>query len=237
MSTAKPLLIYDGECGFCRAWIARLRRATGERVEYAPFQEAAARFPEIPRQRFADSVQLLEPDGRWSQGAEAVFRSLAYAPGRGWLLWFYRRAPGFAPASEACYRFVARHRTGLSRLTAWGWGPELTPPGERLTSWIARFGFGKRTGIDFPGESAGLVIPLEKWSGSTIGNVPIGQGIAVTPVQMAAGYAAIRRARSATGSCRRCAGSTRATASSWGCARPAPCSRSCSSPASLRSRY
>jgi hypothetical protein len=46
----------------------------------------------------------------------------------------------------------------------------------RLMHWIEHFGFGKPTGIDFPGESGGLVLPLDKWSGSTIGNVPIGPG-------------------------------------------------------------
>jgi cell division protein FtsI (penicillin-binding protein 3) len=61
----------------------------------------------------------------------------------------------------------------------------------RLSKWISKFGFGRVTGIDFPGESPGIVLPPEKWSGSTIGNVPIGQGIAVTPVQMAAAYAAV----------------------------------------------
>jgi cell division protein FtsI (penicillin-binding protein 3) len=61
----------------------------------------------------------------------------------------------------------------------------------RLSSWISRFGFGRTTGVDFPGESPGIVLPPDRWSGSTIGNVPIGQGIAVTPVQMAAAYAAI----------------------------------------------
>jgi cell division protein FtsI/penicillin-binding protein 2 len=61
----------------------------------------------------------------------------------------------------------------------------------RLASWISRFGFGHPTGIDFPGESQGIVSPPDKWSGSTIGNVPIGQGIAVTPMQMASAYAAI----------------------------------------------
>jgi cell division protein FtsI/penicillin-binding protein 2 len=61
----------------------------------------------------------------------------------------------------------------------------------RLASWIDRFGFGKPTGIDFPGESSGFALPLDKWSGSTIGTVPIGHGIAVTPVQMARAYAAI----------------------------------------------
>jgi cell division protein FtsI (penicillin-binding protein 3) len=61
----------------------------------------------------------------------------------------------------------------------------------RLATWIERFGFGNATGIDFPGESPGFALPLEKWSGSTIGTVPIGHGIAVTPVQMARAYSVI----------------------------------------------
>jgi cell division protein FtsI (penicillin-binding protein 3) len=60
---------------------------------------------------------------------------------------------------------------------------------DRLLRWIDRFGFGNRTGIDFPGESQGLLPSY--WSGSTIGNVPIGQGISVTAVQLAAAYGAI----------------------------------------------
>jgi cell division protein FtsI (penicillin-binding protein 3) len=60
---------------------------------------------------------------------------------------------------------------------------------DRLTSWLKRFGFGRRTGIDFPGESKGILPGY--WSGSTIGTLPIGHGIAVTPVQMAAAYAAV----------------------------------------------
>ena len=61
----------------------------------------------------------------------------------------------------------------------------------RLVQWISRFGFGHMTGIDFPGESPGIVLPEDRWSGSSIGNIPIGQGIAVTPIQMASAYAAI----------------------------------------------
>jgi cell division protein FtsI/penicillin-binding protein 2 len=61
----------------------------------------------------------------------------------------------------------------------------------RLAEWVGRWGFGKATGIDYPGESAGATLPLEQWSGSTIGNVPIGQGVAVTPIQMASAYAAV----------------------------------------------
>jgi cell division protein FtsI/penicillin-binding protein 2 len=59
----------------------------------------------------------------------------------------------------------------------------------RLETWVERFGFGRKTGIDFPGETRGI-LPFY-WSGSTIGTLPIGHGIAVTPVQMAAAYAAV----------------------------------------------
>ena len=60
---------------------------------------------------------------------------------------------------------------------------------EQVESWIGRFGFGRSTGVDAPGEAQGLLPSY--WSGSTIGNVPIGQGIGVTPIQMAAAYGAI----------------------------------------------
>ncbi|HLO36845.1 MAG TPA: penicillin-binding protein 2, partial [Candidatus Deferrimicrobium sp.] len=63
--------------------------------------------------------------------------------------------------------------------------------GPELARWISRFGFGRTTGSELPGESAGMVLPYDRWSGSTIGTVPIGQGIAVTPLQMVSAYAAI----------------------------------------------
>ncbi len=57
--------------------------------------------------------------------------------------------------------------------------------------WVRRFGFGTPTGIDLPGEERGIVLDVEKYSGASMGNLPIGQGIAVTPMQMATAYAAI----------------------------------------------
>jgi cell division protein FtsI/penicillin-binding protein 2 len=62
---------------------------------------------------------------------------------------------------------------------------------DRLLDWIHRFGFGRLTGIDFPGEVPGFVLPADQWWSSTIGNVPMGQGISVTPIQMVAAYGAI----------------------------------------------
>jgi cell division protein FtsI (penicillin-binding protein 3) len=62
---------------------------------------------------------------------------------------------------------------------------------EKFSRWIDRFGFGRPTGVQFPAEEQGIVPRLDEYSGSTMGNLPIGQGLAVTPMQMMAGYAAI----------------------------------------------
>jgi cell division protein FtsI (penicillin-binding protein 3) len=61
----------------------------------------------------------------------------------------------------------------------------------RFSRWIDRFGFGRPTGVRFPAEERGIVPALEEYSGSTMGNLPMGQGLAVTPMQMMAGYVAI----------------------------------------------
>lgn len=61
----------------------------------------------------------------------------------------------------------------------------------RFDRWVRRFGFGRATDVNLPGEEAGIVLPLDRYSGSSMGNLPIGQGESVTPIQLAAGYAAI----------------------------------------------
>jgi cell division protein FtsI/penicillin-binding protein 2 len=62
---------------------------------------------------------------------------------------------------------------------------------ERFNDWVHRYGFGAPTGVDLPGEEAGVTLPLKEYSGSSMGNLPIGQGELVTPMQMATAYAAI----------------------------------------------
>jgi len=63
--------------------------------------------------------------------------------------------------------------------------------GERLVESIKRFGFGEGTGVDLWGEDAGIVPAYEEWSGTSIGNIPVGQGLTVTPLQLATGYASL----------------------------------------------
>jgi cell division protein FtsI (penicillin-binding protein 3) len=62
---------------------------------------------------------------------------------------------------------------------------------EKFNSWVHRFGFGAPTNVELPGEERGATLPLEHYSGSSMGNLPIGQGELVTPIQMATLYSAI----------------------------------------------
>ena len=109
----RPLLVYDGECPFCRASQRFIARRI-ESVDYAPLQEAASRFPDLTEQRFRDAVQTILPDGTVFGGAEAVYVILAIKRRYAWMLWMFRHVPLFAPASRAVYRWVANHRNWLS---------------------------------------------------------------------------------------------------------------------------
>lgn len=61
----------------------------------------------------------------------------------------------------------------------------------RLDSYLRKFGFGSKTGLGFPGEPRGLLLDPADWSGTSIGTVPIGQGLAVTALQMLDAYNAV----------------------------------------------
>jgi cell division protein FtsI (penicillin-binding protein 3) len=62
---------------------------------------------------------------------------------------------------------------------------------KRFDYWVRRFGFGAKTGIDLPGEQSGIVLHWWQYSGSSMANLPFGQGESVTPMQMVAAYSAI----------------------------------------------
>jgi predicted DCC family thiol-disulfide oxidoreductase YuxK len=123
-----PLMIWDGECHFCKRWIERWREITAGKVDYATYQEAAARFPEIPAAQFKRAVAFIEPDGEAFFAAEAVYRSLRYRSSRKWLAWSYDHVPGFAAISEIAYKFIAHNRSLGSTFTRLLWGKDVRPP-------------------------------------------------------------------------------------------------------------
>lgn len=114
----KPLLVYDADCDFCRYWVKRWQHVTEDRINYAPYQEVASDYPEIPISAFQQSVKLILENGKVLSAAEAVLKALNNRV----LLWSYYNLPGFAPLSEVVYRFVAQNRTFFSAVTRRLWG-------------------------------------------------------------------------------------------------------------------
>ena len=133
---SRPLLIYDGDCGFCVYWARYWQKLTGDRVDYRPYQQVAARYPEISEAEFQRAVQYIAPDGRRASAAEASFLTLSHAPGKGFWLALYKHLPGFAPVSEWAYAFIAAHRSAFYRISLLLWGKDYEPPRYDLVSFL-----------------------------------------------------------------------------------------------------
>jgi predicted DCC family thiol-disulfide oxidoreductase YuxK len=132
----QPLLIYDGDCGFCGYWARYWQKLTGDRVDYRPYQEVAAQYPDISQAEFQRAVQFIAPDGGRASAAEASFLTLSHARGKGFWLDLYRHLPGFAAVSEWAYAFIAAHREAFFRVSLLLWGRNHVPPRYELVSFL-----------------------------------------------------------------------------------------------------
>jgi lipase maturation factor 1 len=123
----RPVLVYDGACGFCTFWVHRWQHITEDQVVYKPSQEVAFQYPQIALEKFDSAIYLIYPDGTYESGAEGVFKALATSMHK-LPLWAYDKIPGFAPISEWAYCQVANNREFFSLLTRWVWGTALGRP-------------------------------------------------------------------------------------------------------------
>jgi predicted DCC family thiol-disulfide oxidoreductase YuxK len=175
----KPLMIWDGECHFCRRWIERWREITHGDVDYATSQESAGRFPEIPREQFGRSVIYIETDGSVFSGAEAVFRSLRCRSSKKWLSWSYKRVPGFAPVSESLYKIISFNRGFASAITRLLWGKDVRPP----TYFVARRWFLRAVGLIFLIAFVSLWVQIDGLIGSN-GITPVREFLPAARAQL-----------------------------------------------------
>ena len=175
----KPLLIWDGECHFCRRWIERWREITGSAVDYATSQESGERFQEIPREQFERSVIYIEADGAFYSGAEAVFRSLRCRSSKKWLAWSYDHVPGFAPVSESAYKIVSCNRRFASAITRLLWGNDVRPP----TYFAARRWFLRAVGLIFLIAFVSLWVQIDGLIGAN-GIIPVREFLPAVHAQL-----------------------------------------------------
>ncbi|MEX0773954.1 MAG: DCC1-like thiol-disulfide oxidoreductase family protein [Balneolales bacterium] len=124
----KPLMLWDGKCGFCHWWIIRWKMITDDNVDFEKFQHAKSRFPDIPENVFGDAVRLIEINGTVYGGAHAAYRSFTYGKRRKWLYFMYRKSKLFAKISDAAYEWISAHRTLMYNVTVSLLGKNPTQP-------------------------------------------------------------------------------------------------------------
>jgi predicted DCC family thiol-disulfide oxidoreductase YuxK len=112
----KALMIWDGECQFCRGWVNRWKQSMGKKIDFLTSEEMGRHFWEISEDSYRKAVHLIERNGRVSRGAEAVFRAYSIGQGKSFFLSVYRRVPVFAWLSEWFYRLVATNRSFFSKV-------------------------------------------------------------------------------------------------------------------------
>ena len=175
----KPTLLWDGDCHFCRRWIERWNETTAGAVDYEISQEIGDRFPEIPREQFARSVTLVEPDGAVFFGAQAAFRSLRCRSSKRWLSWSYDHVPGFAAISEGFYKLIAANRRFFSAITRFLWGNDVRPP----KYFVARRWFLRTLGLIFLIAFASLWVQVDGLVGSN-GITPVAEFLPAARAQL-----------------------------------------------------
>ncbi|MBI3962514.1 MAG: DUF393 domain-containing protein [Deinococcus sp.] len=109
------VLLYDGQCQFCTRSVARLKRRDRlGRLEFLPSQDPQAprRFPQVTPEQCAQAMQLIDPRGQVSQGADALVRILWLLPGGPLVAWLYA-VPGVPFLARYLYRWVAKNRYRL----------------------------------------------------------------------------------------------------------------------------
>ncbi len=75
---SKPILIWDGKCGFCKYWVLRLKMLTNNQIEFKSFQDIGNTFPDIPIQRFKEASRLIDTTGEVYSGPDSFYKSLYY---------------------------------------------------------------------------------------------------------------------------------------------------------------
>jgi predicted DCC family thiol-disulfide oxidoreductase YuxK len=114
----KPLMAWDGNCGFCHYWVIKWKKMTGDRVLYRPFQESHQDFPDVDLKYFRQAIRFIDLDGSIHTGPAAVFQALhRYGDTWRWVMPLYRRIGIFRFLSDRFYAFVSKNRSWIYQVT------------------------------------------------------------------------------------------------------------------------
>ncbi len=168
-ASRRPVLYWDGDCGFCRRWVDRWQESSGESVEYRIIQKAPANVVEAAGGDPPQRIVLEMPDGTLLTGAQAALQALQNSAASAKLsMYLYNRLAAFRALTESLYRWVAAHRGLCGSLTHWLWGASTLKPTYRLSGWL----FPRWIGAIFASAFISLWVQIDGLSGAQ-GILPI----------------------------------------------------------------
>jgi predicted DCC family thiol-disulfide oxidoreductase YuxK len=126
----KPIMVWDGNCGFCKYWTTRWKRFTQDKIEYIPYQEAHERFPDIDIKHFKKASRLIEKDGSVYSGPRSAYRTFTYGSPWAFLDKWYESYSWFQNISDRLYAKVEQNRSFMFKVTKamFGSNPQETRP-------------------------------------------------------------------------------------------------------------
>ena len=172
---SRPVLYWDGECGFCRRWVERWESVTGDTVGYSQIQGAP---PEVVAAAGGDPPQrvvLALPDGTLLGGAQAALTALApHSMKARAALALCRALPPVNALAAWCYAWIAAHRPLAAAVTKLLWGDSTRLPTYEISGWV----FPRLMGLVFLCAFLSLWVQIDGLVGSN--------GILPVAVQLAA---------------------------------------------------
>lgn len=112
----KPLMVYDGNCGFCKYWVIKWKLMSGDSIEYQPFQKVASSFKDINAKHFAEAVRFIDMDGKVYSGPGAAYYTYFIKGKVKFLYKAYKNKNWFRRLNDIVYQWVADNRDFVFRI-------------------------------------------------------------------------------------------------------------------------
>ncbi|MDA9312893.1 DUF393 domain-containing protein [Vicingaceae bacterium] len=113
----RPLMVFDGNCGFCKYWVIRWKKISGLEVDYKPYQKVAKNFKDISEQHFKEAVRYIDLEGNVFTGPDAAYITYFNKNKVKFLHLWYIEKTWFRNLSDFAYQFIADHRDTMSKIT------------------------------------------------------------------------------------------------------------------------
>lgn len=129
-------MVYDGNCGFCKYWIIKWKKISGDQVDYTSYQRSHQRFKDIDVTHFKEAVRLIDTDGSVYNGPDAAFMTF-YLKGKvSFLHQWYMKYQWFRTLANLLYQWIADNRNFLFKISVRLFGKSARNPQKHWVKYL-----------------------------------------------------------------------------------------------------